>query len=520
MRNSRGGFSGNYARSGSRTQNEAARLAEVFRPDLKKHGLAFAVVEVFSNIFKNNGILGGIGISVLILWRNFIVEPFERLRQELREENKKPLRLEGFEDVRRHKRDFSIPVLMGVLMVFGLVLMYMLSPQWVKFLNQSYGASVEPYSFFTKQLLMYGVGVAAFVFCASISLKFLYQKSAWVLGAGFAICLLLFGLGWLENLSKSNIPLVKCDKGACRWFEAGPVSIQPAEIIKFGVMLAMAVFLGRKISQRRVNNWRESLIPSAFLVAAMAILIVVPPQKDLGTALSAVAIVVFQYFLAGLSKRNLTIFAIIGVLAIAGFIFAAPHRRERVSTFTREEDCSNLQDESKREAYQICRAKIAIGSGGLLGSGLGKSISTAGYLPEMINDSVFAATGEIVGFVGLVALLGVYFALIYRILRISNFMPNPTTRLLAAGIAGWITAHTLMNVFAITGLAPLTGITIPLISYGGTSIVVMSSILGLAYNASGYTSFKKNKEYKEAEDENLGSRRRLRRSRDSRRGSF
>ncbi|MDO4902119.1 MAG: FtsW/RodA/SpoVE family cell cycle protein [bacterium] len=514
-----------YCRSGSLglknssgVESEALRLLAGFETDMKKHGVIFAAIQIFQDNFRKNGFLRGLGVLALIFWRNLVVQPFEKLREELRKENSKRLNIDGFQNVRKHRPDYMIPLLAGLLMIIGLVLMYSLSPQWAKFQNQSYGHEFGEYHFFNRQILMYGVGILAFGFFARTSLGFFYKHSGKFLAVGIAACLILFGLGFMEIISKQNIPLAKCEKGACRWLEAG-ISIQPAELIKFGVLIALSVFLGIKIKEKRVNNWKESILPSVFLVAVMVALIAFPPQKDLGTAMSALAIVAFQFFVAGINKRNISIFGVLALIGVVGFIVMAPHRLERISTFSKQEDCSNLESSEKREEYQICRAKIAAGSGGLLGLGIGRSVSTAGYLPEMINDSIFAAMGEIVGFVGLLAVLAIYLGLIYRILRISNFMENPATRILSAGIAGWFAVHTLMNIAAIIGIIPLTGITIPLISYGGTSIVVISSILGLAFNASGYTTFSK-KIYKEAEDENLGSRRRVRRSRDSRRGSF
>lgn len=518
-RNSRRSGDGFAVKKSRFFESEIGSLEANFESDKKRHGGFFAFRQLVLNALYQNGIIRGAAILALIAWQNLISLPAARLWSELKEEKSRRLNIDGLENVRGHKRDYSILLLMGLLIVGGLVLMYVLSPQWARFQNQTYGTDFASNHYFLRQVVNYVIAVGVFAAFSNIPLSFLYRKSRIFLGIGVFLCVLLAGLGALEIISGKNIPLVKCDKGACRWLEAG-VSSQPAEFLKFGVLIAMSVFLGKRIKEKKVNNWKSSILPAMFLVIILLFFIALPPQKDLGTAISALAIVAFQLFVAGLSNKNI---AKIGAVILAGgilLIASAPHRIERIQTFGKKEDCSNLSSAEKSDEYQICRAKIATGSGGLFGLGISGSVSTTGYLPEMINDSVFAAMAEIIGFVGLLAVLAVYFALIYRILRISNFMPNPTTRVMTAGIAGWFMVHAVMNISAIIGLIPLTGITIPLISYGGTSIAVISGILGLAFNASGYTTFSKSKVLKEADDENLGSRRRIGRTRDSRGRGF
>ncbi|NYS36682.1 FtsW/RodA/SpoVE family cell cycle protein, partial [Streptococcus danieliae] len=127
--------------------------------------------------------------------------------------------------------------------------------------------------------------------------------------------------------------------------------------------------------------------------------------------------------------------------------------------------------------YHIEHAKIAIGSGGFTGVGIGNSVQATGYLPEVVNDSVFAVMGETFGFVGLVSILGLFFALLMRVLKTADHLPNITMRLIVAGVFGWIGAHVMLNIAAMTGLIPLTGITLPLLSFGGTNMVFVAGAL-------------------------------------------
>ncbi len=162
-------------------------------------------------------------------------------------------------------------------------------------------------------------------------------------------------------------------------------------------------------------------------------------------------------------------------------------------------------------SYHIDMAKVAIGSGGLFGKGLGNGVQAFGYLPEALNDSIFAVLGEIFGLIGLVIILGMFAALLARIMRTSERVNDPTMKLLAAGCFGWIATHVVVNIGAMTGILPLTGVTLPFLSFGGTSLLFMMATLGIVYQVSRYTTFQI--ETKGGNDENNRSGRRLRGSR-------
>jgi cell division protein FtsW len=210
---------------------------------------------------------------------------------------------------------------------------------------------------------------------------------------------------------------------------------------------------------------------------------------------------------AGVSKR-------VGALLLSGvvllgvvLIVIAPHRIERVVTFFAG-DAASLNDDSN---YHITHAKIAIGSGGLFGVGIGNSVQATGYLPEAINDSVFAIMGETFGFVGLTVILLLFSALLLRLLRIADHLSDSWMKLAVAGVFGWLGSHVILNVAAMTGVFPLTGITLPLLSFGGTSMIFIAAALGLAFQLSRYTAH--GSLTKEAINENLSSRRGIGRTR-------
>ena len=309
-----------------------------------------------------------------------------------------------------------------------------------------------------------------------------------MLWAGFIACAMLAIGGWTGIVEGTN--------GAVRWIELGPLgSVQPAEILKFGVLLYLAVFLAVRMKEGKINNLKETLMPVA-VIASSALLFVIVVQKDLGTGMSLTAIVATMLFVAGINRK--IIFGLLGILIVAGsfLIFTSPHRIERVVTYL-QGDSTTTGD---ADAYHIQHAKIAIGSGGLFGVGIGDSVQASGYLPEAINDSIFAIIGETFGFIGTVALLALFVALLMRLLSVMDHMVDLRLKLLAAGVFGWLGAHVILNIAAMIGIFPLTGITLPLLSYGGTSMIFMAAALGLVYQLSKYTVH--SSRIKEATNEN------------------
>ena len=209
----------------------------------------------------------------------------------------------------------------------------------------------------------------------------------------------------------------------------------------------------------------------------MAVFFLVVAQKDLGSALPLVAMALAMLLVSGARAKVFVIIAAAGVL-LAGFAMSSPHRQERLKGFL-EGDSSN--------AYHINNALIAIGSGGLFGVGIGNNVQTAGYLPESITDSMFAVIGETIGFVGIMVVLFFYYMLLSRILRVADCTRENYYQLIAIGIFAWLAGHVVVNITAMTGLVPLTGITLPLLSKGGTSLILNMAIIGLALNISQYT---------------------------------
>jgi cell division protein FtsW len=363
-------------------------------------------------------------------------------------------------------------------MMLGLIVMYAIGPQRAQVLNAAYGTDFYSATyFFGKQAVSLVLALVAFVVVAKIPITWWQANAKRLFVAGMVASALLAIGGWL------GLGFVQCSLGACRWFDLGPIgSLQPAEFLKFGLLVFGASFIAYRAKQGIINDPYKSLIPLAAILLTVAIF-VIGIQKDMGTGLVMLAIMSCMLMVGGVSVR-------VGAMLLGGLvafgmlmIIIAPHRIARITTFL-QGDTANVNDAG---AYHIAHAKIAIGSGGFSGVGIGNSVQATGYLPEAINDSVFAIMGETFGFVGLVVVLILFGALLLGLLRTADRLNGLHEKLIVIGVFGWLAAHVILNVAAMTGVFPLTGITLPLLSFGGTSMVFIAGALGLAFQLSSYT---------------------------------
>ena len=380
--------------------------------------------------------------------------------------------------VRKHKPDYRIALYMGLLMMLGLIVMYAIGPQRAQVLNSSYETDFYTATyFFGKQGLSLLMALAVFIVVSKIPMKWWQSNAKRIFIGGLVASGILAIGGWL------GLGFVQCSLGACRWFDLGPFgSLQPAEFLKFGLLLFGAGFIAYRANQGVLNDLYKSLIPLGAILLTVAVF-VIGIQEDMGTGLVMLAIMASMLLVGGISLR-VGAFLLAGLVAVGLLmIVIAPHRIARVATFL-QGDTVNVDDAG---AYHIAHAKIAIGSGGFTGVGIGNSVQATGYLPEAINDSVFAIMGETFGFIGLVLVLLLFSALLLGLLRTADRLNGLPEKLIVVGVFGWLAAHVVLNVAAMTGVFPLTGITLPLLSFGGTSMVFIAGALGLAFQLSSYT---------------------------------
>lgn len=347
--------------------------------------------------------------------------------------------------------------------------------------------------YINKQLISVGIGLVAFFIAANISIPYLrrLQNPLIIIAAISALAVRLFG-------QEVN--------GAYRWIQVGGVSFQSSELIKFAILIWLAGFLADRIQKKTINS-SKTLVPIVGAILLIG-LVVAGIQSDLGSTGVIILMIAAMIFVAGVPLKKLVTVGVI-VLVIASLAVAStPYRRERVLTFLHPtSSCSTT-------GYQACQALISVGSGGVIGLGLGRSVQAYGYLPEPANDSIFAIFGEKFGFIGSIILLGLFVALFSRLKHLIERAPTDFTRLILVGILAWLASQTFINIGAMIGLLPLKGITLPFISYGGTSIVFVMAAIGVVFQISHYTTHiapsvgqTEGKRYEDSPD-----RRRLRRS--------
>ena len=380
--------------------------------------------------------------------------------------------------MRKHKSDLVILFATLGLMVLGLIVIYAIGPMRANVLNNAYGANYDANYFFIGQLRSVAISLAAFFLSFKV-IPYKYVKK-------FAkpiiiVALSLSALLWVLSLAGSS--LAKCELGECRWFNLGFMSFQPAELLKLALVIYLADFLARKKEEGTIGQFREFWLP-LIIVAGASLFFVVIAQGDLGTGVAIIAIIFGTLLVAGVpAKQYLIMLAVVFTVAI-GAVATSSHRMERIYAWLDTIQGAEVTDST----YHIENAMLAIGTGGFFGVGIGNSVQATGYLPESINDSVFAIMGETFGFVGLFAIIAVFGALLIRMLKVADHTAPPDQRILVVGVFSWTLAQVAVNIMAMTGLVPVTGITLPLLSYGGTSMLFIAFALGLVLQISCYTS--------------------------------
>jgi cell division protein FtsW len=346
-------------------------------------------------------------------------------------------------------------------MSIGLIVVYAISPA----LSASHHVNGGYYV--GRQLLAIGLSLVAFAVTAQVPLSWWRQA--------YKPLLVLAGLVTLLALVLPVDPAYP----AHRWVRLGGFSFQSVELLKFAMLIWLAGFLAKRQQEGKIAQTEATLKPMIIALFGTG-LVVAGIQSDLGSMGVMVAMMGIMAFIAGLPMRR--ILMIVGVVAIGAFlaVSATPYRRERLQSFLHPE--ANCQG----SGYQACEALVSVGSGGLIGLGLGSSVQAYGYQPEAANDSIFAIYAEKFGFVGSIVLLGVLVTFFARLKNIAERVSDDFSRLLVVGVLAWFSVQALINIGGMIGLLPLKGITLPFISYGGTSVVFAAAAVGLAFQASRY----------------------------------
>lgn len=360
----------------------------------------------------------------------------------------------------RRGRSSSFYVLLAVTIVltlFGIVMVF--SASQVTALSEY----KDSFYFLKRQVIWVAIGFSLLMLFANIDYRRLRFFSLSFLGVSIALLVaaLIPGISTVAG-------------GASRWLTFGPLSVQPSEVAKLAMVIFCADLLARR--QERLGNLFDLVVPIIPVLALMALLIILQP--DLGTLVIIAVTVFVLLFVAGAKLRHLVLLGLSGLSAVILLIFSASYRRERLLSFL------NPWRDPMKTGFHIIQSLIALGSGKLFGLGLGMSRQKFFYLPAAHTDFIFAIVGEELGLIGTLAVILGFSILAYVGIKIA-FRSSPLFgRLLAAGITTLIATQAIINMGAVTGLLPITGVPLPLISFGGSSLTFTLMGIGILLNIS------------------------------------
>jgi cell division protein FtsW len=324
----------------------------------------------------------------------------------------------------------------------------------------------QPYLFVTKQLMWAMLGVAVLSLVMRVDYRTYRNETL--------IWALLGGVGVLLIAVLFFAPI----NGSRRWFSLGPLGIQPSELAKVVAILFTAMVLERRM--HRVNELQYSLLPIAIVISVLVGLILIEP--DLGTAVILLAVVAAMVFVAGLSYRYMIGSVLLALPALYVLVFSAEYRRRRLLSFL------DPWADPLGDGFQMIQSMIAIGAGGLTGKGLMAGVQKLFYLPEPHTDFIYAVISEELGFVGATLILACFCVIAWRGLRAASYAPDAFGAFLAIGLTMMIVLQAFVNISVVTGLLPPKGITLPLVSNGGSSLLVNLFAMGVLLNISQHAS--------------------------------
>ncbi len=327
----------------------------------------------------------------------------------------------------------------------------------------------DTYYFLKRQLAWAGLGILAMIITMQIDYKG-WQKLAW---PALIVALLLLVAVLIPGFGVAI-------RGSRRWIDIGPIPFQPSEVAKIVMVLFMASFLANRTE--RIHQFARGLLQPLIILGIVFVLIVLEP--DFGTAGTIAAVSVVMMYVAGASITHLLSLAAIGVPGLCAMIIVAPYRARRFLAFL------HPWEDPLGSGFHIIQSLLALGSGGLFGVGLGRSRQKFLYLPMQHTDFIFAIIGEELGFVGAASVLILYFLFAWRGLRIAIATPDVFGKLLAVGITTMIVFQAIVNIGVVSGTLPITGITLPLVSSGGSSMVTTLAAIGVLLNISKHSTLR------------------------------
>ena len=359
--------------------------------------------------------------------------------------------------MKKKHMDYLLFISVILISIFGIIMIYSASSIWSEFKYQ------DAFKYVKQQGLFFGVGILAMLFASKIDLNFLKKKANLILGICFILLILVLipGIGTVRNGSRS-------------WFGIGGLGVQPSEFAKLGLIIFTSKYLAR--NQKNMGDIKKGALPIFLIIGIFFVLIMLEP--DFGTAMVMALTLIALIFASGLKISFFVKLGVLGLAGIVGLIIAAPYRMARIVSFL------NPWSDPLGSGYQIIQSLYAIGPGGLLGQGFLNSRQKHFYLPEPQTDFIFSIISEEFGFLGVLIVCGFFFFIFYRMLRIALRSNDLFSKYLAFGLASLLFIQASLNLAVVVGLIPVTGVTLPFFSYGGSSLLISMISVGLVLNVS------------------------------------
>ncbi len=357
----------------------------------------------------------------------------------------------------KNKIDYKLFIAVCIIALFGIIMIYSASSIWAEYKFQ------DSFKFVKAQGFFFILGIFIMLFLSKVDYHFYYKKSNMILLGCFILLILVLipGIGTIRNGSRS-------------WFGIGGFGIQPSEFAKIGLIMYVAKYLAN--NKKNMRNIKSGVIPILLVIMTFFALIMLEP--DFGTAMVIVLTLVVMIFISGVKISFFVRIGILGLMGIVGLILVAPYRMARIISFL------NPWTDPLGSGFQIIQSLYAIGPGGLLGQGFMKSRQKHFYLPEPQTDFIFSIISEEFGFLGVLIVTSIFFFIFFRALMVSLKQSDLFAKYLAFGLSFGLIIQAILNLSVVIGLIPVTGVTLPFLSYGGSSLLVSMASIGIILNIS------------------------------------
>ena len=359
--------------------------------------------------------------------------------------------------MKKKRFDFVLFIAILLLILFGLIMIYSASSIWAEYKFH------DSFKYVKQQALFIGIGIFLLITVSKIDYMFYYKKTNPIL----LVCLFLLVLVLIPGIGSVR-------NGSQSWFGIGSFGIQPSEFAKLGLIIFTAKYLAD--NQKYLRDFKKGVIPILLVLFLVFGLIMLQP--DFGTGMIIIVSILAMLFVAGVNMKFFLGLGAVGVVGIVVLIAIAPYRMDRITSFL------NPWSDPLGTGFQIIQSLYAIGPGGLLGQGFLNSRQKQFYLPEPQTDFIFSIISEEFGVLGVIIVAGLFLTVLWRGIDIALKTENPFGKYLAFGMVFQIMIQTVMNLMVVIGLIPVTGVTLPFLSYGGSSLLISLISIGILLNIS------------------------------------